>query len=299
MRKGWVFIFALILIVCFSCRNRLNEKNPENDLGRWGLKGNIKLLKEKTYSQSGKYSTRILFNKEGNIIEQSGFNPDGSLIRTWIYKYENERKVSRDCYVQNDSLSYTLLYHYGANGKLKSTSLIHNKGQSGIRSELFYDDFENLIKEVVYASNNQVESEVAYKYDQRHRLIEENHNNSLGNKKWKQTFQYCKKGLKEKEYFFTTNDSLLQQIYYKYNKRNKLVEKAIYNASGELIEKSENKFEKNGNIAETNSLLQDGVLINQKYQYKYDKSGNWYFLVQYKNDNLEKTIERELEYYND
>ena len=85
--KFCIYGIIVTLILC-SCAKRSSDSY--NDLNKSKLHGSVKSLIETDYSNSGKYTTHIVFNSGGYISKQESFNPDVSLIRRWVYEYDQK-----------------------------------------------------------------------------------------------------------------------------------------------------------------------------------------------------------------
>lgn len=143
----------LMLAMIWACQ-KPPQGNIKSDLDLRNLKGNVKTITEINYTISGKYQTTILFNEDGFITEQTTYNPDGSLIRKWINEYDDQnRQLSRHCYVRNDSLSYILHYRYNSHGKLASTHVLAPDNRLITQYATQYDEKQNVIKETALAED--------------------------------------------------------------------------------------------------------------------------------------------------
>jgi hypothetical protein len=295
--RPFSFLFFTILIIFTSCLKKSGE-SFKNDLIQFNLKGKVKKIIEINYSESGKYTTTIFFNEDGFISEQSSFNPDGSLIRRWKYDYDNQnRKLTRRCYVLNDSLSYTISYYYNKHDSLVSTKQVNGKSSLGPHSIISYDNKQHRINETFWDQKSTMETQINYIYSKDGMIIEETHLDSVLHQTWKQLYNYNTQGLKDEITYVSLQGKLINRIKYKYD--NEIIkEVCFYNSENKLVNTTNYSYNKEGDISETieNDLIQK-KLIKHTFEYKYDKHGNWISLTGRLNENVEILMTRKLEYF--
>jgi len=202
-------LLTIVILAILCCCDRKQLVNMPNDLQQFNLKGKVKSISEINYSTSGKYHTRILFNEKGFITEQASYNADGTLIRKWVNNYEKDIcKISRYCYVLNDSLSYILRYYYNRQGKLIWTKLFnpHESLISIYSTE--YDDSLNIIKETLLGEDATFKHLVFHSYNSQNKIEEDLFIDSVRNNTWKQLYQYNSQSQVEEVTFKAPNDSV-------------------------------------------------------------------------------------------
>lgn len=289
-----LFVFLNVL----ACTDKAKVEMNKNDLEVWDLKGKVERLSEINYAESGKYTTSILFNVDGNVIHQSSFNSDGSLIRRWVYEYGNGLKKLRRCYIKNDSLSYTLFYVYNQDKYLVSNR-IQNKTGSYTSLVFEYDANNNLVKETNYAQNGTVESTTSNKFNCENRVEESGKHDYLLKSSIIQAFQYNTNGLKTEESFCRPEDKkLMQRITYQYNALNKPASITTYGPEDQILEKKMFRYDQNGNITETLILDDKQVQKKQTVTFTYDHHQNWVRSIVRNNEATSMIIERKYDYYN-
>jgi hypothetical protein len=134
--------FIIVAQIAVSCNKSNVQVN--NELKDWRLKDTVKSVSETNYSNTGKYTTFLLFRPTGFIQEQSAFNPDGSLIRRWIFEYNSlDQKLTRSCYVLNDSLSGILHYSYNKHDNIVKEELKNPRGELISDTEFDYSVTQN------------------------------------------------------------------------------------------------------------------------------------------------------------
>lgn len=289
----------LFLCILFSCKKE-QPNNMINDYQQHNLKGNVKSISEINYSPNGKYRTVILFNEQGFITEQASYNPDGFLIRKWVNEYNSDNfKVSRFCYVGQDSLSYILRYFYNRQGKLIWTKLFDSNDYLVSQYATEYDDRMNVVKETFLGEDATYKNGVIHAYNDENKIREDLFIDSVRNHTWKQLYHY-NNHLQVAEIFVkSSDDSMINKARYTYLSNNKVDRIYHYNARMELEFITDYTYDSQDNIVEILELTSDNITRQSKtYQYNYDQKGNWTFLSETDNHQNGNILTRKIEYYN-
>ena len=126
---------GFIIAISFSCDDTKTQKK-DNDLKRLELKGNVKSIREIVYKAKESFvrvekgdinaNKYILFNEEGNKIEENSYNSEGSLVYRRIYKYDDKgSKIEEKKYGSEGSLVYRRIYKYDDKGnKMKKKDTV-------------------------------------------------------------------------------------------------------------------------------------------------------------------------------
>ena len=167
------FICIFVSIIFNSCAGK-SDNISENHWSGWKLKGAVKQLEYNNYSDGGKYFTKVCFNKSGYVDKQEFYNPDQSLMRKWIYKYNNtNQQIQRLCYVLSDSLSQILINKYDDNGKLIAIFVEDGNGIAKQYMKAIYNKSKLKAEDFFYNMNGQVETNIIYQYNSQKRIIKE------------------------------------------------------------------------------------------------------------------------------
>lgn len=297
MNRAYIFGLIIIAQLVTSC----NKKNVaiNNELKEWKLQGAVKSISETDYSKSGIYTTNLRFNPDGYIQEQSAFNPDGSMIRKWKYDYNDKnQKLTRFCYVLNDSLSEILHYSYNENDKIAEEKLLNPQGKLISNIEHEYNADQNEIEKRFINENAKIQGWISYRYDDKKNVIEELHSDSAIRQHWKQKKIYNPKGLNVEILYLSLNDSLIKRSTFTYLHNNQVGEACFYNGQNKLISKTTYEYDKQLNI--TSKLMYyplDKKREKHTFVYEYDKHKNWTSRYDYINKDVNDIITRKLEYY--
>src|ERR1019366_5595022 len=151
---------------------------------------------------------------------------------------------------------------------------------------------------------------ITYKYDEKGNEIEENSYGSDENLISKMTYEYNNEGNAIESNRYNIDGSLAQRFVFKYNEQGKVSERNDYNADGSLDHKSTFKYNEEGKVIEKNNYYSDGSLDDKmmynynaegivieniyfetgrkksvlKFNYQFDKHGNWIIKNKYLDD---------------
>ncbi len=297
MNSAYISGFIIMAQLATSCTK--NSIAVNNELKEWRLQGAVKTVSEIDYSNTGKYTTYLLFKPNGFIQEQSAYNPDGSLIRRWEFEYNTRnQKLTRSCYVLNDSLSGILHYSYNKNNKITGEKLVNPQGGIISDTEYEYDVNQDEIERKFLGENDKILGRILYKYDDKKNVTEELHIDSVNRQHWKLKKKYNREGLTMEILYLSLNDSLIKKTTYTYLPDKLVDEACFYNSKSEIISKTTYQYDKQLN---TTSMLMFNALDKKTekhlFVYVYDKQKNWTSRMEYINNEIYDIITRKLEYY--
>ena len=250
----------------------------------FGLKGNVKSIKETSYLEVEKFGGIVkekdrkdpylekdfyfIFNKNGNKTQEYKYNSDGSLYSEFKYKYNSKRNVKL-CRGTTSLLSFlapTDYYYF-----------------------FEYDDNENLILESHFQSSdlNLIYS-YAYIYDENNNQIEVNHYKSDESLVSKSEYKYDDEGHKIEKNHFESNGILESYTKYKYDDKGNLIEWHKYEPDGSIVFQRTFEYDDYGNIIKAGGST---------YTYEYDQEGNWIVKIEFSDNVKGHVVEREIEYF--
>jgi antitoxin component YwqK of YwqJK toxin-antitoxin module len=273
------------ILIAASCSDL---ENTGNDLGDLKLKGRVRLLKAETFEAEkidGKvirgtkilnYSAEndhIIFNENGFMVEQYYYKPDGSLNFKNTYEYnENMNKTEKKWIKPDGSFSGKRIYKYDENGNMIEEKSENTDNSTGSKHLYTYDENGLLIEKSWFESYGDIYSNDIYKYDENGNMVEENSYNSDG--------------------------SLNYRFLYRYDKNGMLVERDYYQMERNIRSKSLFYYDENGNVIKEKKSSSDWF-SNKEFvnEYKYDKNKNWIKKTTFKDGELDRIVERIIEYY--
>jgi hypothetical protein len=291
MKFTFGIFFFLILIA--GCRNPSSK--PTSDKEEMKLRGPVKYIGEIEYTRTGKYTNYYSFLNSGEILEQSSFNPDGSLIRKWKCQFDPEgRKTTLQCFVKNDSLSYVLHYFYNNRGKISSTYLDQH-GVYAKRSDILYNENDEVIKEVIFGMNSGIESQTDYTYAQG-KVKEEKHYEKFQNRRWKQIYHFEKS--KKTTTYLNDDGLLMNTVIVRMDAKDRMIAEDIYDKKNTLQKSTIYSYNRTGDFSKiTVKIPSEALHQTHRYFYQYDQHSNWILLVDSLDNEIDKTLTRKIQYY--
>jgi YD repeat-containing protein len=248
----------LILLILYFTQLCVSENIFQNDRAKYGLKGNVKLLIERTFLATDKFGEIVKEDYESSVYKVI-YNVNGYMEKDsmagWVNKYryfENGRLKETRMYDGDGPLNTVLIYEY-LGDTVSIAKCFYNKNVYGGKRIRKFDKKGNLIKIIDYDSKGKIEGTSIYK------------NDSNGNNI--QFFNYNSKGI------LTLKSDLLS-----------------FDENGNIKYKTnEYKYDERGNVIES-------IINNNVTRYEYDDIGNW--IRSYVNfDGQSEVIEREILYY--
>ena len=279
-----LFIVIAIVVFLFSCKEGNFKDKLNNDLKELDLNGKVKTLTQTQSYAEDKFGeiqkTGIIvkhiysFNEDGNILEHSYAEADGSISTGIVNNYDKNGKLKElDTYINKFCVAKNI-YEYDNNGYDMGNALYDSTDTFRGRIIKVYDEKGNL-KEIKHLKqDNTLEYKFLYKYDELGNNIEVVGYNPDGSTMDKETYEYDEKGNKIKSVLYIENKiSEIQE--FKFDSKNRLI-KECYSKGCKIN------------------------IVNYKYD-KIDKSGNWLLKLQdgQHSDDISRftIIEREIQYY--
>jgi len=277
----------LILWILFNSCN--SEIVSENDLKEMNLHGNVKSLKELSYTaiiefgeiKKGVKGRENPWNKDGYII----FNNSGNKIIEYTYTAEDFPNTSR-------------VFKYGVNGEITEMNWYAQDSILLNKWVYKYDNEGNMVEENSIQSGDSLSTKTTYKYNEKGYVVEENFYASDGSHGSKRTFRYNLKGNNVEEICYDKDGNFDEKFIYKYDRNGNKIKFSCYIVYETLNREATYKYDNKDNIAEW-SYHESYDNYNKKHTYKYtfDKQNNWIVQVVYINEIPKFIIERKIEYY--
>jgi len=260
----------LYLLILSLFQFQLFAQSTDKEL--YELRGNIRLMKEHTYKASvenGKltkawslhYPYKTIFNSEGNIVKRTLFDKSGFVIEKEYAEFdEQNRKISKTIEEHENIIKY--LYFYNNFNLLQKVQLFENKVFVS-KTEFVYDTLNRLAKEYTYTDNTT-------------ELLQ---------------FQYKKPNI----YVFysdsnVTNRLVREEFFEDYK------QKQVYYNSDNTWYSLSSTYNAKGFPEEIVIWHSQGTKSIKKYEYAYDRQGNWKKRIEYENGVPVFVYERKLRY---
>lgn len=257
--------------------------------------GDVTQKKETDKLSSHDYTYKYDLN--GKLLEEAGYNSDGSLFSKETYVYDSKGNVTEESSMVNvykpRIVKYTFTYE--PSGNKIATEYID--GVFTGKYAYKYDSSGNEIEKVSYNYDNVLSSTVVNNYDSNGNKIESMWRKSDGTILKKEVCEYDSDGNMIEETQYNSDGSLSNKTTYAYDSNGNKTEYCYYREDGSLSSKTTYAYDSNGNMIEQTKYNSDGSLFSKR-TYAYDSSGNWIEITRYEGDALTPTeqIVREIVY---
>ena len=256
-----------------------------NGVTLYGIRGPVKFLKEEFFepdevsarpsgdSRMGMnlfYTTQVLFDREGNIIEKKTIGFQGEEIIT-TYNYDGHGRLIEEAW-HNPTIPLRYKVQYRPDGQiLKMDTYGHDKLLIETR-HYEYDSNGYCVREEFYDIEGELTGICYLKWFARGLIQEVNHCDADGNVKDTSRSHYDEENNEVEREFWTSDPDSFTRSVNKYDKNHK---------ETEVIHYDEN----------------DGVLSRFSYEYQLDELGNWTEKREMKDGFLNRIVRRELGYH--
>ncbi len=170
-------IIATGLLFIFSCgTNGIDRSNT--DWNKFKLKGDVKSFREIKFlavdnfsiiSNGEKikhiYNKEVLFNLDGNKIEQNDYIPDGTLANRTVYLYKQSQLVEYNNYDSQGMLFGTGKYKTNDDGKVGRLNYKTTDGRYNWSESYEYDQYGNLIEVKRFKTEEVIDTKEVYLFD--------------------------------------------------------------------------------------------------------------------------------------
>jgi YD repeat-containing protein len=234
-----LIIFSAIIIKAQSFSENIDKERFKTN----NVKSQVK-WKYKHGSTSGTKILSRVIDKQGNIIEEINYKPNGDISSRLTFKYDalgNKIEFINTNVAEDNKISFKQSFIYDSKNRLS----VENgyDGISNYRLEYKYGDNDKIIEIIKYNAANQIEEKWNYTYS--------------GNLV---TIQILKGGI-----------SLKSKIIEKYDAKNNLIEKITYNSDNTIQKRNVYKYDDNRHLIQEEEYYQKNLL--QKLLYNYNSNG--------------------------
>lgn len=213
--------------------------------------------------------TKFKLNIKGNPIEKNVYYKTGALKSKHEFKYdENNNLISVRRYNHNKNIEEVIYFTYNdKNLRITSTSKLYSENTEFLSSLIYiYNDKNQIVSRVSVSSRGYTDELRKYIYDSNENII---------------TIVYFKSLNPDYDEEFDSKEYVVNEVD---------PETIYYDANGNVIIHDLYKL---GKFKKPELFFSR----KDKFEYIYDKYGNWISRVFISNDNPEKIIERKIEYY--
>ncbi len=243
-----------------SCETPTTEdkESKKNDVTEMNLIGKVKSVKEFSYdikevfgkAEKGERNFidefEMFFDEKGKLTKKVFLNSlNGEIKNTETFEYKDNLLIESNYYSTNDSLLSKTLYKYDLKKKLELEEHYYGNGDLNYKWEYKYnkDNLDSL--RLRYDYNNKVDYKIINVYEGTNKISEER---------------------------YRDNDSIIQKLFFKYDKGFKVEEKWIFaDGSG-----SKFMFEYDDDIGNVKKVsrfdLKDSLYGIEEFEYDNDKN---------------------------
>ena len=217
---------------------------------QYNAKGNVaktEALKDTGLNNARPNKIDYAYDEEGNLIESTSLNPDGSVLVKTKNKYNDTGKMT-EMLTENTSsdprkkIFIKLNLSYNAEGEIAKAEALDGAGKILSVIEYKYDANGNLVEQVNQVQGKQLR--LLHTYDANGKVLE--------------STQLDEEGVVKSK---TIN---------KYDEKGNNIEMEIDHPAAEFKTKSENTFDAKGNITEQKTFNKRNEMISKlKYEYEY------------------------------
>lgn len=306
-------IIALGTLLCLSPNSVLN-KNPENDLERAKLMGEVESVKETSFiamekagslvkgdrKREGQQETDfvMLYNRKGNLAETLLYFSDESLAGKYIYSYDIQgNKVETKVYFPDGRLASRYTYQYDKEGNMT--------GAAAYQGDKFYfrDEYKNdkqgnrIEMTVYYSESGPLSRKNLYVYENGNRIEEKRYNDDE-NISARFTYKFDESGNETQYNEHNSEGKLTFTWTYIYDDSGNRIESKNYDSKRNFLRKNTSRFDKYGNLIDIKNYKSDESLRREiEHRLEYDTKGNWVRKTTLINQVASYIIEREILYY--
>ena len=251
----------------------------QSDLCKMNIKGNVKLYKEVSYTDSCRLKEDICdlyiaFDENGNRIVEADYE-NGHVKGSSAFVYDTNGRVIAANEFHDDGTLYAIsTFKYGNTGLLMEKKAEYLGETHYLRHTYSYDK-NDLLKEIVdFDENNNLFKAITFSYDNRGKITEER--------------------------FYLPFGRLYSWKIFIYNNQGQLIEEQHYDARGFLYHSDLFFYDAHGNVKELQMRQFNAGLSDRNtyhYEYEYDQLGNWLCKKIYYNNKPLSVVERELEFF--
>lgn len=287
MKKLLICLLALSLVANLFAGAR------KTDWEEKGLKGKVKEWINVEYNIENKFGEDVkeirdkhiyVYDDQGNIVYVGSYRKDGTLDKTYtykydnkgnrieswsrltgakhIYKYDNNGNMIEDTGYIADAIYGKDIYKYDDNGNMIEHVSYHADGTSDKTYTCKYDNKGNKTESAIYKGFGSLHSRDINKYDDKGKVIESASFGEDGALTYKAAYKYDNDGNQTEIQVFSSNGCLTDKITCKYDAKGSRIgmESRSYKADGTSEGKDISKYDDNGNETETQSLNASGCL---------------------------------------
>lgn len=305
------FLFTLLLSLALGAKAQLIP-NTTKDYGFMGYPTKVHYQKYETdtnYKQLEKRTSfidesELVFNEDRQLTNRTYFI-NGNKDRYSTFTYDINRHLQKeDLFEPTGKIVSTVTYTYGYLGRLEQVLTVDYPGSLGgankmVSKETYKWNNKGQISEYsIYADDASLQSTIQYFYGPQDSLIytltNYGYNKNIEKTTYRRDYNY---NVIEKTMF--RNDKQIRRETYKWNDKNQIEEKKIYNEKNKLNLTYTYTYDEHSFVLSEIAKDKKGKMaIEYYYKYEKDKFFNWTKKITYDGWNPKYIEERQFTYSN-
>jgi hypothetical protein len=235
MKKAAFILLSTLLI--FSCGTEPGMDIAETDWAKFKLKGKVKSFREIKFlsvdnfsiiSKGEKikhvYNKEVLFNLDGNKIEQNDYIPDGTLANRTVYLYKKSILIEYNNYDSQGVLFGTGRYETTEDGMVSKLDYKTTDGRYNWSESYQYDKNGNLTEVKRFKAEESINTKEVYSFDEKSNIKTSEFHKS-GELVSKNDYNYDKEGNFNEVKF---GDSSVYTYKYNYDNKGNWIKKIVF-----------------------------------------------------------------------
>jgi hypothetical protein len=233
-----IFLIVLSSFLFLSCTdNTETVLNKDTDWKNFKLKGEVKSFKEIKFLAVDNFSVinggekvrhiynkEVLFNLDGNKIEENDYIPDGTLANRTVYLYKQNQLMEYNNYDSQGMLFGTGKYQTNDDGKVIRLDYKTNDGRYNWSESYQYDKNGNITEIKQFKTEEVFDTKELYAYNE-HGKIAESEFHKDGKLVSKNQYNYDKEGNFDRLNF---GDSATYTYKYNYDEKGNWTKKIVF-----------------------------------------------------------------------
>ena len=285
MRYGKYFggVFSILLLISLTgCATK-----KKTDLQNLALQGNVKQMIELQY---------LAVEKFGKVEKGDPYRTEGWDV---VMNFNERGYYSKITYVDSygKDVGYTD-YLYSDQNVLIAEQNYDSEGGFSDKNVYSYDEKKRVSQILMINSSDGLNGSSLVDYDDKDHSVTESTYNSRGKLLRKEVQIVDKNGLPVETKIYNEENNLVNYRKETFDKNGSRTELTVLSPEEEVLMKVFFKYDKKENL-----VLQEGVdetgqaFLPMRYEYEFDKQGNWTKRVEYVGDKPTFVLERQFEYY--
>ena len=276
-------IFSILLLISLSgCAAK-----KKTDLQNLALHGKVKQMIEMQY---------FAVEKFGKVEKGDSYRQDGWDV---IMNFNERGCYSKITYVDSygTDVGYTD-YLYNDKNELFSEQNYDAEGGFSDKRNYSYDEKKRVYEILLINSGDGLNGSVLVDYDDKENLVTESTYNARGKLLNKEIRKMDKKGLPIETKIYNGENNLVNYRKETFDKNGLRTELTVLSPDEEVLMKIFFEYDNKENLVSQEGIDENGKAFRpMRFEYEFDKQGNWTKRVEYIDNKPTFLLERQFEYY--